>query len=71
MEILLKHCKRDFKDTKAYNGETPLFLAASHGHAEVMRTLLCHGANANISNNELVSVLVAAVKGGDQECVQV
>ncbi|EDO27749.1 predicted protein, partial [Nematostella vectensis] len=53
------------------NGETPIFLASLHGHAHIMRSLLMNDADIMIQSNELVSTLVAAVKGGNQECLKI
>ena len=36
-----------------------------------MEVLLSYGADINSCNNESVSVLVAAVKGGNKNCVKV
>ena len=68
---LLQHRSEDFLDSKAYSGETALFLAAVNGHVECVRTLLEFGADVNIMNNEEVNLLVAAVKSGSVECYEV
>lgn len=68
---LLQHRSEDLLDSKAYSGETALFLAAVNGHVECVRTLLEFGADVNIMNNEEVNLLVAAVKAGSIECFEV
>lgn len=54
---------------------TPLFVAAEHGHAEVVKALLARGANANFTvgngnDNEGSTPLVAAAESGSLESVQ-
>ncbi|KAF2114476.1 ankyrin repeat-containing domain protein [Lophiotrema nucula] len=39
-------------NTRDDHGRTPLFLACTEGHLEVVRSLLSHGADPNISANE-------------------
>ncbi|GAA6010817.1 hypothetical protein JCM10207_005858 [Rhodosporidiobolus poonsookiae] len=43
------------------NGDTLLMLAAYHGHAEVVRLLLKHGADPNRLNDRLQSPLAGAL----------
>ena len=61
----------DHFDSRAYSGETALFLAAVKGHVECVKTLLEFGANVNVMNDEEVNLVVAAVKGGSVECFEV
>lgn len=71
LRSLLEHKSEDIINSKAYSGETALFLAAVSGHAECVKALMDFGADVNIMNDEEVSLLVAAVKGGNLECFQV
>ncbi|MBQ9578199.1 MAG: ankyrin repeat domain-containing protein [Ottowia sp.] len=48
------------------NGNTPLILAANHGHTELVRLLVRSGANLNRSNDSGVNALIAAVMSGNQ-----
>ena len=67
----MEHKSEDVINSKAYSGETALFLATVNGHIECVKMLMDFGADVNIMNNEEVSLLVAAVKGGSLECFQV
>ena len=71
LRMLLEHRTEDLLNSKAYLGETALFLATVNGHVECVKTLMDFGANFDITNDEEVSLLVAAVKGGSLECFQV
>ena len=42
-----------------------------NGHVECVKTLMDFGADVNIMNDEEMSLLVAAIKGGSLECFQV
>ena len=71
LRSLLEHKSEDVINSKAYSGETALFLATVNGHIECVKMLMDFGADVNIMNDEEVSLLVAAVKGGSLECFQV
>ena len=71
LRSLLEHKSEDVINSKAYSGETALFLATVNGHVECVKMLMDFGADVNIMNDEEVSLLVAAVKGGSLECFQV
>lgn len=46
------------------HGNTPLILAANHGHTELVRLLVRSGANLNRSNDKGANALIAAVMSG-------
>lgn len=46
------------------HGNTPLILAANHGHTELVRLLVRRGANLNRSNDKGANALIAAVMSG-------
>ena len=71
LHVLLEHQNDDLLNSRAYSGETPIFLASVNGHVDCVKTLLEFGADVNVMNDEEVNLLVAAVKGGSQECVEV
>ena len=71
LRSLLEHKSEDVINSRAYSGETALFLATVNGHVECVKILLEFGADMNVMNLEEVSLLVAAVKGGSLECFQV
>ena len=71
LRILLEHKSEDLINSKSYSGETALFLATVNGHVECVKLLMEFGADVNMMNDEEVSLLVAAVKGGSLECFQV
>ena len=71
LRCLLEHKSEDLVNSRTYSGETPLFLATVKGHVECVKMLMEFGADVNIMNDEEVSLLVAAVKGGSLECFQV
>ncbi|MEQ2169503.1 hypothetical protein GOODEAATRI_025821 [Goodea atripinnis] len=51
-------------------GRTPLHLAVSLGHLELVRVLLRHGASVTKENAKTWTVLQEAVSTGDPEMVQ-
>lgn len=53
------------------HGNTPLILAANHGHTELVRLLVRSGANLNRSNDDGVGALIAAVMSGHQAAAQI
>ena len=69
LECLLR-CENNRIDDQTYEGETPLYLAAREGHLDAISMLLDNDADISICNNEEVSVLIAAVKNGDLECIK-
>ena len=50
MRLLLEHGAN--VEAKGEYGNTPLILAACHGHKAVVRLLLEHGANCDATNRE-------------------
>ncbi|KNC99854.1 uncharacterized protein SPPG_05227 [Spizellomyces punctatus DAOM BR117] len=52
------------------NPSTPLALACTFGHAEVVRVLLEHGANSNVCNDDGESPLHLCARGGHIVCVR-
>jgi len=51
--------------------ETPLFLASCHGHTDIVRSLLVHGANVNFATeSELYTALMIACAQGHNEVVR-
>lgn len=71
LQILLERSRDDLLNSRAYTGETPIFLATVNGHVDCVKTLLEFGADVNVVNDEEVNLIVAAVKGGSQECFKV
>ena len=71
LRVLLEHKSDDLLNSRTYSGETPIFLASVNGHVDCVKTLLEFGADMNVMNDEEVNLLVAAVKGGSQECFEV
>lgn len=71
LHVLLEHNSDNLLNSRAYSGETPIFLASVNGHVDCVKTLLEFGADVNVMNDEEVNLLVAAVKGGSQECFEV
>lgn len=54
-------------DEKDEAGQTALHLAADAGHPACIQVLVKHGANVHAADNDGISVLQAAVIGGDVE----
>ena len=52
------------------HGNTPLILAANHGHTDIVRLLIRSGANLNRSNDNGANALIAAVMSGHQAAAQ-
>ena len=71
LQVLLEHRSEDLLDSRAYSGETPIFLATVKGHVDCVKILLRFGADVHVTNDEEVNLLVAAVKGGSAECLEV
>ena len=71
LQSLLKHKSDDLLNSRAYSGETAIFLAAAKGQVECVKTLLEFGADVSIMSDEEVNLLIAAVKGGSVECFEV
>lgn len=61
----------DNRLTRAVNGDgwTPLHLAAHHGHAAVVETLLANNADANARTRDGRTALALAEQGGRHEVV--
>lgn len=57
-------------ETKDYNGNTALILAASKGNVEITKSLLDHNANVNVREKEFgCTPLILAAKNGHYEIV--
>lgn len=71
VNILLEDCKVNVNRTTLEYKTTPLMLAAMGGHAEVVRSLLNHGADpAAISASEYTALMMAT-ESGNLDCVKV
>jgi uncharacterized protein len=58
-------------DLTNQSGDSLLMLAAYHGHAETVRTLLAHGADVNRANDRGQTPLAGAVFKGEIEVIRV
>lgn len=57
-------------DVQDQDGNTPLMLAAYHGHVETVRMLVEHGADVDLRNNRDQSPVAGAVFKGEDEVVR-
>lgn len=57
-------------DVQDPEGNTPLMLAAYHGHAEAVRALVQRGADVDLRNNRDQSPLAGALFKGEDEVVR-
>ncbi|GAA1755251.1 MAG TPA: ankyrin repeat domain-containing protein [Tetrasphaera sp.] len=57
-------------DVTGPNGDTALMLAAYHGHAGLVRTLIDRGANLNALNARGQSIIAGAIFKGENEIVR-
>jgi hypothetical protein len=58
-------------DVQDEDGNTPLMLAAYHGHAATVRMLVEHGADVDLRNNRDQSPVAGALFKGEDEVVRV
>ena len=58
-------------DVQDEDGNTPLMLAAYHGHAQTVRVLVEHGADVDRRNHRDQSPVAGAVFKGEDEVVRV
>jgi ankyrin repeat protein len=58
-------------DVQDADGNTPLMLAAYHGHAETVRMLVRRGADVDRRNNRDQSPVAGAIFKGEDEVVRV
>jgi serine/threonine-protein phosphatase 6 regulatory ankyrin repeat subunit B len=57
---------------KNNSGQTPLFIAAAQGNAQVVHALIKKGADVNIQNNEgQTPLFIARRQHGNQEVVTI
>jgi ankyrin repeat protein len=50
-----------------FDSKRPLFIAAKNGHVEVVRVLVCAGANVNATNTRGLACLQVAIQSGHSE----
>jgi hypothetical protein len=58
-------------DVQDHDGNTPLMLAAYHGHASTVRMLVEHGADVDRRNHRDQSPVAGAIFKGEDEVVRV
>ena len=58
-------------DVQDEDGNTPLMLAAYHGHAATVRMLVEHGADVDLRNSRDQSPVAGAIFKGEDEVVRV
>lgn len=61
VKTLIEH-GADINESHIENGTTPLIIAASNGHMDIVKLLVEHGTNVNKSNHKGVTPLLMAVK---------
>lgn len=57
-------------DVQDAEGNTPLMLAAYHGHPATVRALVDHGADVDVRNNRNQSPVAGALFKGEDEVVR-
>ena len=57
-------------DARCATGESPLIIAAYHGHTSVLRELLAHGADVNARTNAGLTALICAAMRDFAEVVR-
>ena len=57
------------KDKANENGWTPLYIAASYGHDQIVKLLLDVGVDINKADNDGWTPLITAVYNGHERCV--
>lgn len=57
-------------DVQDADGNAPLMLAAYHGHAETVRTLIARGADVDLRNNRNQAPVAGALFKGEDEVVR-
>lgn len=68
MRLLLE--KHAYIDAESPNGTTPLMMAALYGSDEAVRLLLQEGADAMLRNQQALSAIDFALRGGRQETAE-
>ncbi|XP_022089011.1 ankyrin repeat and SOCS box protein 3-like [Acanthaster planci] len=69
VRILLTKLSKEDVNARTWEGETATFFAAKTGHLKILRLLVKHGGDPNISNNEDGSPILQAVSGNHKDCV--
>jgi ankyrin repeat protein len=57
-------------DVQDADGNTPLMLAAYHGHADTVRALVARGADVNVRNHRNQAPVAGALFKGEDEVVR-
>lgn len=71
IEFIFKQTGVNLNVVDAQESQTPLMLAASNGHAEVVRVLLEHGADASLFDKNGCTALILAAKHYQAQVVEV
>lgn len=69
LETLLQQEETD-KNWRTFEGETAVYLACLQGHVEILRKLLCYGADLNLCTHEGSAPLLAAARCPSLRCTQ-
>ena len=64
------HAGADFEKASDTDGSTPLLIAASGGHAEVVKRLLERGADKDRAKRNGQTALSAAKRGGHEKVIR-
>lgn len=64
-----KHTLQQHINFRAQNGKTALYVSCSQGYSDIVRMLLEHGADPNISLNDGTTPLMIACQKNHQGCI--